>query len=82
MSEYLVSRIPQTKHFLYLLLDGEGDSPLYPGGDWARDGEVEHQGQVTRPAPLPGPEHGAGVQHGVRGLVTWTHQHWRHPGQV
>ena len=62
-----------------LLLDGERHAPLHPGADGAGDGEVEHQRQVGRPAPLRRPEHGARVQPRVRTLVHRGQQDRGHP---
>ena len=64
-----------------LLLDGERHAPLHPGADGAGDGEVEHQRQVGRPAPLRRPEHGARVQPRVRTPVHRGQQDRGHPGQ-
>ena len=62
-----------------LLLDGERHAPLHPGADGAGDGEVEHQRQVGRPAPLRRPEHGARVEPRVRTLVHRGQQDRGHP---
>ena len=62
-----------------LLLKREGDSPLYPGCNCTSDWEVEHHSQVSRPSSVRGPKHRAGIQTRVRGVVTRTQKHRRHP---